>query len=142
MRMRPEAEVMEQPRESQGDQAQQAEEIVASDLCRSDAGRESLRERLHGLIFKDGHQPAIKLGMSFALLITLLLGTGYWSIGRVERINSSLQDRLSQRWTKLQLAHEGLRYSAENSRITMQLFLPEQATLPEAQQARGAETAG
>jgi diguanylate cyclase (GGDEF)-like protein len=138
MRMGSEAAVMEYQKESHGDEAQQAEEIVASDLCRSDAGRESLRERLHGMIFEDGQPLAIKLGMSFAVLIVLLLGTSYWSIGRVARINRNLQDKLSQRWTKLQLAHEGLRYSTENRRITMQL-LPEQATFSEALQTRGAE---
>ena len=137
-----EAEVVEQQRESQSNDALQAEEGMANGLVRSGTPKENLHERLTGrpkLALKDSQQLAIKLGMSFALLIVLLLGTGYWSIGRVARINRSLQDTFSQRWTKLQLAHEGLRYSSENSRITMQLFLPQQASSIEALQTRRAE---
>jgi len=129
--MDPESEVV-QGRESQSNKAWQAEQPVANGVFRSSARKESLGEELGGrpnLVFKDSQQLGIKLGMAFALLIVVLLGTGYWSIGRVARINRSLQDTLGKRSNKLQLAHDGLRYSSENSRITMQLFLQKTGSL-------------
>jgi len=104
--MGPESEVVQQRRESQSNEAWQPEEDVANGLFRSGTRKENLGEELIGrpkLVFEDSQQLAIKLGMSFALLIVVLLGTGYWSIGRVARINRSLQDTLGKRSSKLQL---------------------------------------
>jgi ABC-type multidrug transport system fused ATPase/permease subunit len=61
--------------------------------------------------------------MSFALLIIILLGTAYLTLQRMQRMNASAQDTLNEGLLELRLGQEALRYSNENSRITMQIFL-------------------
>ena len=75
------------------------------------------------LRFKDGRQLATRLGLSFTVLIVVLLGTGYWAVGRVERISRGLRETINSRSDKLQMAEDALRYSNQNSQVVMQLFL-------------------
>ena len=81
----------------------------------------------------------INLGLSFGLLIAILLGTAYLSLERMQRMNGSLQQALNEDLLELQLAQEGLRYSSENSRITMQIFLVQQQEVIDQLLARRAE---
>src|ERR1039458_4801469 len=73
--------------------------------------------------FKDSRQLSLGLGMSFALLIVILLGTAYLTLQRMQRMNASAQDTLNEGLLELRLGQEALRYSNENSRITMHIFL-------------------
>jgi hypothetical protein len=72
---------------------------------------------------QDGRQVGIKLGLCFGLLIAILLGTAYLALDRMQRAYASLQAELDESMLELQLAQDGMRYSSENSRIIMELFL-------------------
>ena len=63
------------------------------------------------------------MGLSFGLLIAILLATAYLALDRTLRIYANLEEELTENLLKLQLGQEALRYSSENSRITMQIFL-------------------
>ena len=63
------------------------------------------------------------LGISFLALIAILLVTACVTLDRMQRMNTSAQDTLNESLLELQLAEDGLRYSGENSRTTMQAFL-------------------
>ncbi len=65
----------------------------------------------------------VKLGVAFVLLISILLAIGWLGLSRMEEMNSNLREITDQRWAKVQLSREALRYSSLNSRITMQIFL-------------------
>jgi diguanylate cyclase (GGDEF)-like protein len=87
----------------------------------------------------DGRQVGIKLGLSFGLLIAILLGTAYLALNRMQRMYADLDQTLGEAMLELQLAQDGLRYSSENSRITMQVFLVTQKDVVEQLLARRAE---
>lgn len=72
---------------------------------------------------ENAHQVGVKLGLSFGLLIAILLGTAYLALNHMQRIYASLDGELSESILELQMAQDGLRYSAENSQVTIQLFL-------------------
>ncbi len=88
---------------------------------------------------KNSRQIGIRLGMAFALLIGIFLGTGHWAARRVLRTDLDVQETLARSTAKLQLAQEVLGYSSENSRITMQLFLLKKTGLIDELLARRAE---
>jgi diguanylate cyclase (GGDEF)-like protein len=89
--------------------------------------------------FEDGRQLAAKLGVSFALLIIILLGTAYLTLHRMQQMNASARDTLNESLVELQLGQEALRYSSENSRITMQVFLVKRQEVIDELLARRAE---
>ncbi len=97
------------------------------------AGVHPLKSRLG-----NNRQIATRLGLSFALMIGMFLGTGYWAAIRVARGDLGLQDALARRTAKLQLAHEAIGYSNDNSRIIMQLFLEKNPASPDLLLARRA----
>ncbi|MGB7846449.1 MAG: EAL domain-containing protein [Candidatus Acidiferrum sp.] len=68
-------------------------------------------------------QIAVRLRIAFGVLVGLLIAVGYLGVHRMDQINSDLENILGKRWVTLQLAREALMYSAQNSRITMQIFL-------------------
>jgi diguanylate cyclase (GGDEF)-like protein len=119
-------EVVDAQREAQSDATAPVEDSAAASLVRSGALAETVSQAPVGPPappFKDGRQLAAGLGMSFALLIIILLGTAYLTLHRMQRLNASTQDALKDSLLELQLGQEALRYSSENSRITMQVFL-------------------
>ena len=65
----------------------------------------------------------LKLGVAFGLLIALLVGTGILGLSRMDQVNANLEYVIGRRWANLQLARESLRYSNQNSRITLEVFL-------------------
>ena len=132
------AEVVEQRSEAEGDELCHGENGRSQSGARRETPRQE-QTRVPSPVVGDSHQLVIRLGLSFALLIAVLVGAGYWSISRVALIDRTLQDAISKRLIKLQRAHEGLRMSSENSRITMQMVLQDKPTSVEAQQARRAE---
>jgi hypothetical protein len=124
--MASEIEVVDDQRELQSDSATQVEDSGAGSPVR----RDTLGENVHqGPVgppkppVKNSQQLVAGLGMSFALLIIILLGTAYLTLDRMRRMNASAQNTLDQSLLELQLGQDGLRYSSENSRITMQVFL-------------------
>jgi hypothetical protein len=79
--------------------------------------------RLHGdAVEMNGRSIGLKLGLAFDILVVILVGIGILGISRMDRINADLQEVLGRRWAKLRLSREALRYSNQNSRITMQIF--------------------
>ncbi len=75
---------------------------------------------------QDGRQVGIKLGLCFGLLIAILLGTACLALDRMQRMYANLQAELDESMVELQVAQDGIRYSNENSRIIMELFLVQQ----------------
>jgi signal transduction histidine kinase/DNA-binding response OmpR family regulator len=66
---------------------------------------------------------AIKLAVSFAFLVAIVIGLGWLGLRGMRRINADLEEIVSKRWTRLQLSREALRYSNLNNRIVMEMFL-------------------
>lgn len=121
-----EIEVVDAQREAHNDAVTQVEDSAAASLVRSGALAETVSQAPTGPPkppFKDGRQLAAGLGLSFALLIVILLGTAYLTLHRIQQMNASTQGTLDESLFELQLGQEALRYSSENSRITMQIFL-------------------
>jgi diguanylate cyclase (GGDEF)-like protein len=124
--MASEIEVVHAQREAQSDAAAQVEDSVAGSLVRSGPRAESVSRAPMGPPkppFKNSRQLATGLGISFAVLIIILLGTSYLTLDRMRRMNASAQDMLNDGLLELQEGQDGLRYSSENSQITMQIFL-------------------
>src|ERR1039458_1035263 len=124
--MASENEVVHAQSEEQRDAAAQVEDSVAGSLVRSGPRAESVSRAPMGPPkppFKNSRQLATGLGISFAVLIIILLGTSYLTLDRMRRMNASTLDTLNESLLELQLGQEALRYSSENSRITMQVFL-------------------
>jgi signal transduction histidine kinase len=65
----------------------------------------------------------IKVSVAFLLLTTILIAIEWFALSRMKRSNAQMQETISQRWSKVRLAAEALRYSNLNNRITMELFL-------------------
>src|SRR5258706_10815382 len=65
----------------------------------------------------------LTLGTAFVILIAILLGIGWLGLSRMALMNRKIQEVTDRRWPKVQLSRDALRYSALNSRITMQIFL-------------------
>jgi signal transduction histidine kinase/DNA-binding response OmpR family regulator len=66
---------------------------------------------------------AVKLAMSFAFLVTIVFGMGWLGLRGMGRVHADLEEIVSQRWARLQLTREALRYSNLNNRIVMEVFL-------------------
>ena len=92
-----------------------------------------------GPSLQDGRQVGLRLGLSFGLLIAILLGTAYLALNHMQRLYAGLDVTLNESMLELQLAQDGLRYSSENSRITMQVFLVRQKDVIDQLLARRAE---
>ncbi len=88
---------------------------------------------------QDGRQLGMRLGLSFGFLIAILLGTAYLTLDRMHRMNVSVEGTLNESLLELQLGQEALRYSSENSRITMQVFLVQRQEIIDELLARRAE---
>jgi diguanylate cyclase (GGDEF)-like protein/PAS domain S-box-containing protein len=69
------------------------------------------------------HQIAVRLGISFTVLLAILIAVGWMGLHQMDRDNARLAESQGKDWTTLTLTQEALRYSSANSRITMQLFL-------------------
>ena len=124
--MASEIEVVDAQRVVHSDAAAPVEDSAAGSLVRSGPRAESVSQAPLGPPkppFKGSRRPSVGVGMSFALLIIILLGTAYLTLQRMQRMNASAQDTLNEGLLELRLGQEALRYSNENSRITMQIFL-------------------
>ena len=88
---------------------------------RKTAGENRLRQAVPGL--QNASQVGKRLGTSLLVLITILLAASYLTLDRMQRMNASARDTSNESLLELRLGQEALRYSSENSRITMQVFL-------------------
>src|SRR5271154_1217489 len=68
-------------------------------------------------------QSTVRLSISFAMLIAILLGVGLVGLGRMAMISAKIQDIADRQWVKVKLSREALQYSDLNRRITGQVFL-------------------
>jgi hypothetical protein len=84
----------------------------------------------------------VRLGVTFGVLIAMLFGTGYLAAHWMQRTKAGLQADIKEALLKLQLSQEALRYSSENSRITMQLFLVHQKEVLDQLVRRRGENSG
>jgi diguanylate cyclase (GGDEF)-like protein len=124
--MASEVEVVDEQRELQSGAVTQVEDSGAGGPVRRDTLGEDVHQGPAGPPkppIKNNRQLVAGLGMSFALLIIILLCTAYLTLRRMQHMNASTQDTLNEGLLELQLGQEALRYSSENSRITMQIFL-------------------
>jgi diguanylate cyclase (GGDEF)-like protein len=140
--MASEIEVVDALRKPQSDSITQVEDGDEDKLVRSSALAENQCEQIiepPELSLQDSRKFAIWLGMSFALLIAILLGTAYVILHRMAQINAHAQDTLNESMIELQQGQEALRYSTENSRITMEIFLVNRPEAIDRMLARRAE---
>lgn len=64
-----------------------------------------------------------KLILAFGLLMVVVLTLGLAAIFQTDRVNHSFQHVFRDQFPKVDIAGAALRYSTENNRITMQIFL-------------------
>ena len=111
--------------------------LVQSSTLSKNLGEEPIEPLKTSL--QDSRQLATGLGISFAVLIIILLATAYLTLDRMRRMNASAHDTLNESLLELQLAQDGLRYSSQNSRTTMQVFLVQRPEAIDELLARRAE---
>ena len=66
-----------------------------------------------------------RVGLSFGVLIAILLSVGWVGIRQLRRVDADFAKMVDQRWSKVQLSRRAQAYSNLNNRITMELFLVE-----------------
>ena len=79
-------------------------------------------KKLSAIIFSDSHLGA-RLGLSFVLLIAILVSVGWVGIRQLRRVDQDFGKMVDQRWQKVQLSRKAQALSNINSRLTMQVFL-------------------
>jgi two-component system sensor histidine kinase/response regulator len=79
-------------------------------------------KKLLAIIFGESHLGA-RVGLSFGLLIAVLLSVGWVGIRQLRRVDQDLAKMVDQRWEKVQLARKAQALSNINNRLTMQVFL-------------------
>ena len=132
----------EQPRQEPAGSPGQDDDPASSGLTSAEGDRRSAAGNpvpRPGPSLQDGRQVGLRLGLSFGLLIALLLGTAYLAVNHMQGIYAELEGTLNDAMLGVRLAQEGLRYSSENSRITMQVFLVKQQDVIDQLLARRAE---
>lgn len=77
---------------------------------------------------EDGRQLTIRVALSFALLIGIMLGLGGWISRRAVSADLQLKGALSKQTAKLRLTHEALLLSSANNRMVMQILAQKSAT--------------
>jgi PAS domain S-box-containing protein len=65
----------------------------------------------------------VKLGIAFAVLISLLIGVGWLGLSRMGQIDADWNEILNQRWRKLELANQAVFYANSNYRMTSAVVL-------------------
>jgi PAS domain S-box-containing protein len=79
-------------------------------------------KKLFAIVLSDSHLGA-RLGLSFGLLIAILLSVGWVGIRQLRRVDQDLAKMVDQRWQKVQLSRKAQGLSNINNRLTMQVFL-------------------
>ena len=68
------------------------------------------------------NQMIFRLGISFAFLVSILLGLGWLGLSRMERIDEGFEDLMADQWTHVKLAREALNDSNRNYQLTTEIF--------------------
>jgi len=77
------------------------------------------------LSFTGDSNLGVRLGLSFALLIGIMIAVGGLGLRQLHRIDDGLAKIVNQQWARVQMSQRAQAYSNLNSRITMQVFLSE-----------------
>src|SRR5882672_9921633 len=77
------------------------------------------------LSFTGDSNLGVRLGLSFALLIGIMIAVGGLGLRQLHRIDDGLAKIVGQQWAKVQMSRRAQAYSNLNSRIAMQVFLIE-----------------
>ena len=77
------------------------------------------------LSFTGDSNLGVRLGLSFALLIGIMIAVGGLGLRQLHRIDDGLAKIVDQQWARVQMSRRAQAYSNLNSRITMQVFLIE-----------------
>src|ERR1022692_3431665 len=64
-----------------------------------------------------------RMGLSFGLLLLLMLGVGSFSLDRMRRLEQSTESLARVQFVKVRLAESGLQHVNNNARIALHLFL-------------------
>ena len=80
-----------------------------------------------------------QLAIAFGLLITIVIGVGWWGLSQLRHVERGLQAVVDKRWAKVETSRKALTLSAENNRITMEVFLLDDSAEIERLLARRAE---
>src|SRR3977135_3787376 len=78
------------------------------------------------LFINDDSHLGARLGLSFGLLIVLMLSVGGIGIRQIRRVDADFAKAIDQRWQKVQLSRQAQALSNLNSRMTMQAFFVDQ----------------
>ncbi len=70
----------------------------------------------------------MRVGLSFGLLIALMLAVGWVGLRQLRRVDADFAKMVDQRWSKVQLSRRAQDYSNLNSRINTQIVLVEDET--------------
>src|SRR5258707_15099978 len=80
-----------------------------------------------------------QLAIAFGLLITIVIGVGWLGLSQLRHVERGLQAVVDKRWAKVETSRKALTLSAENNRITMEVFLLDDSAEIERLLARRAE---
>jgi PAS domain S-box-containing protein len=65
------------------------------------------------------------VGLSFGLLIMLIVGVGWLTLHQMSRNEADFEKIVDVHWTSVRLARQAQTYSNQNSRLTLQMFVSE-----------------
>src|SRR5258707_5706880 len=65
----------------------------------------------------------MRVGLSFGLLIALMLAVGWVGLRQLRRVDADFAKMVDQRWSKVQLSRRGQDYSKIHNRINKQIVL-------------------
>jgi hypothetical protein len=85
-------------------------------------------KKLWLLITDDSHL-GVRLGLSFGVLIFILLSVGWVGVRQLQRVDADLAKMVDQRWRKVQLSRQAQALSNLNSRITLQSFFADETEI-------------
>jgi len=64
-----------------------------------------------------------RLSVAFALLLAVLVGVAWLGLDRMSTLNGSVEQIVTEHYAHLQMTSQGVEYTLDNARITMQIFL-------------------
>src|SRR5258708_20148099 len=65
----------------------------------------------------------VRLGLSFALLIGIVIAVGGLGLRELHRIDDGFAKIVDQQWARVQMSRQAQAYSNLNTRMKMQIFL-------------------
>jgi two-component system sensor histidine kinase/response regulator len=74
-------------------------------------------------VTNDDSNLGLRLGLSFGMLIAILISVGWLGLHHLHRVNADLERIVQTQWAKVRLSNEARAYSTLNNRITMEVFL-------------------